>query len=396
MLLLLLLGVGAGLVSTLFPVTPALVHAQSADLIYLRLTASASGSTGISGFAFNSYGGYGVADDEGNAAGRGFRVGGVASSLSLLIWDSVAQEIRVWTPAPFAHPLTSVQVEYGSVYNCEGRGTFYTCTNRAAADAWAAGEEHNVALTFTAAPAPAITPTPSGTGFTIPDVDTRGLPGLYGSADPPKDITLHSSNNDPRGIWSDGTTIWVLDRSDNKLYAYTLATGNRDTDKEFNLSSVSLRDPTGLWGDEDNFWLIQSHTNGGRSESIAPYTYSIDNSGSITATAQNRITLRNTNIFGEWADDLYRDPSDGSFYVSRREEPGDRYRVTKYLADGTEDGETAGGSVLGDLYRSLFSHGGELLWGAETGGGNTNSNVKTITLGRFTSDTAYDIPDVGG
>ena len=33
-----------------------------------------------------------------------------------------------------------------------------------------------------------------------------------GAYDSSKDITLHTDNGDPQGIWSDGTTIWVADR----------------------------------------------------------------------------------------------------------------------------------------------------------------------------------------
>ena len=29
-------------------------------------------------------------------------------------------------------------------------------------------------------------------------------------------------NDDPRGIWSDGTTMWVADKDDNKVYTYAL------------------------------------------------------------------------------------------------------------------------------------------------------------------------------
>ena len=35
----------------------------------------------------------------------------------------------------------------------------------------------------------------------------------------------------PTGIWSDGTTMWVVDRTDRRMYAYTLATGARDTEQ---------------------------------------------------------------------------------------------------------------------------------------------------------------------
>ena len=61
-------------------------------------------------------------------------------------------------------------------------------------------------------------------------------------------------------MWSDGTTIWVADASDDKLYAYTLAGGARDTSKEFALaggtpfSSNNNGAPTGIWSDGTTIW----------------------------------------------------------------------------------------------------------------------------------------------
>ena len=41
-----------------------------------------------------------------------------------------------------------------------------------------------------------------------------------------------AGNDNPQGIWSNGTTMWVADDDDDKLYAYTLATGGRDTARD--------------------------------------------------------------------------------------------------------------------------------------------------------------------
>ena len=41
-----------------------------------------------------------------------------------------------------------------------------------------------------------------------------------GSRDSAKDYTLDSENSNIYGIWSDGTTMWVADNADGKLYAY--------------------------------------------------------------------------------------------------------------------------------------------------------------------------------
>ena len=40
------------------------------------------------------------------------------------------------------------------------------------------------------------------------------------SRDSAKDYSLDSANANPGGIWSDGTTMWVVDSGDDKLYAY--------------------------------------------------------------------------------------------------------------------------------------------------------------------------------
>ena len=60
-----------------------------------------------------------------------------------------------------------------------------------------------------------------------------------------QDLTLHSDNGAPRGIWSDGSTMWVADFSDRKLYAYALADGSRLADKDIALVS-SIYGPR-LW-----------------------------------------------------------------------------------------------------------------------------------------------------
>ena len=48
-----------------------------------------------------------------------------------------------------------------------------------------------------------------------------------------KDITLSTDNGNPKGIWSNGTVMWVSDETDGKIYAYRMppasgATGGSD------------------------------------------------------------------------------------------------------------------------------------------------------------------------
>ena len=78
----------------------------------------------------------------------------------------------------------------------------------------------------------------------------------FGGWTPTKDIhgLLADGIANPTGIWSDGTTMWVVDSRDFKLYAYTLATGARNEDKEFDLDSANLY-PHGLWSDGTTIWV---------------------------------------------------------------------------------------------------------------------------------------------
>ena len=84
-----------------------------------------------------------------------------------------------------------------------------------------------------------------------------------GAYDSSKDITLHTDNGDPQGIWSDETTIWVADSGDDKLYAYALSDGTRQdgtgstTDMEFSLHADNL-DAAGIWSDGTTIWVANS------------------------------------------------------------------------------------------------------------------------------------------
>ena len=76
----------------------------------------------------------------------------------------------------------------------------------------------------------------------------------FGTRDEAKDITLHSDNGVPQGIWSDGDTMWVADWDDDKFYAYVLATGARAESQEFNLIPDNGY-PRDVWSDGMTMWV---------------------------------------------------------------------------------------------------------------------------------------------
>ena len=72
-----------------------------------------------------------------------------------------------------------------------------------------------------------------------------------------KDITLDSANADPTGLWSDGVTIWVADATAGKLFAYTLATLSYDAGKDIVLDSANAN-PTDIWSDGETLWVADA------------------------------------------------------------------------------------------------------------------------------------------
>ena len=78
---------------------------------------------------------------------------------------------------------------------------------------------------------------------------------------PDRDFKLASGNRNPTGIWSNGTTMWVVDRSA-KIYAYNLRTRARDSGRDFNtLKAAGNESPAGIWSDGTTMWVVD-HADG--------------------------------------------------------------------------------------------------------------------------------------
>ena len=68
--------------------------------------------------------------------------------------------------------------------------------------------------------------------------------------------TLYNAgNHSPNGIWSDGTTMWVGDKNDGKIYAYNLDDMSHQPQKDLNVKSESgVFD--GIWSDGEIMWTV--------------------------------------------------------------------------------------------------------------------------------------------
>ncbi len=101
-----------------------------------------------------------------------------------------------------------------------------------------------------------------------------------------RDIELTSGtlvDNSAHGVWSDGDTIWVVHETDNKLFAYDLASGAAQAEDDITAHNDSTSVPTaiytdvdgGLWGDATRIWTVTAnhieHINHAEEVGFVPY-----------------------------------------------------------------------------------------------------------------------------
>ena len=107
-----------------------------------------------------------------------------------------------------------------------------------------------------------------------------------------------AGNDDPRDLWSDGTTMWVSDVVDGKLYAYTMATRTRDSSKDLELHADN-ESPFGIWADDDQMWVLDT-------EKHHIYVYSMATADFGTRLTDDEWALNSVHVGGSpaglWSD----------------------------------------------------------------------------------------------
>ena len=86
---------------------------------------------------------------------------------------------------------------------------------------------------------------------------TQAPPGPFGR-NRSEDLDVSPAADDPKpiGLWSDGATMWVADRDDDKIYAFDAVTGARQADKDLDtLAAAGNSGVNGLWSDGATMWL---------------------------------------------------------------------------------------------------------------------------------------------
>ena len=92
-----------------------------------------------------------------------------------------------------------------------------------------------------------------------PAVGWAQSPGEPFARDPSKDVLTTEFNDSAGALWSDGTTMWVADDYDDKIYAYNLGTKQWDAEKDFDtLEGAGNNSPRGIWSDGTTMWVADS------------------------------------------------------------------------------------------------------------------------------------------
>ncbi len=97
-----------------------------------------------------------------------------------------------------------------------------------------------------------------------------------------QDFRLAVGNGDAKGVWSDGSTMWVVNDGsgdDDRVYAYTVSSKAHDAGNSFDLDSSNAK-PGGVYANADVMWVPD-----GDDDSVYAYTITSGNSyGDVDAS----------------------------------------------------------------------------------------------------------------
>ncbi len=170
---------------------------------------------------------------------------------------------------------------------------------------------------------------------------------------PTKDFnTLQAAGNDrPTGIWSDGTTMWVADddeRGTDKIYAYDMATKERVPTKDFNTLDDAENDhPKAIWSDGITMWVAD-----GSDDKI----YAYDMAAKVRVPTKDFNTLQaagNTYFYGLWSDGTtmwVTDVTDDKIYAynlsTKARDPNNDFNTLQAAGNDSPTGLWADGMTL--------------------------------------------------
>ena len=184
------------------------------------------------------------------------------------------------------------------------------------------------------------------------------------SRDSSKDFDLHSSNSSPLGIWSNAhltsndVTMWVSDVIDNKIYAYKMSDKSRDSSKDFNtLDAAGNHYPQGLFSDGETMWVTD------RTDKDI-YAYNLSTKARDSSKDFSDVTDSSSNPNGIWSDGTTMWVSSQTQHTSSPQSHIRAFTVSTKSRDSSKD------------FTTLHSAGNREPWGIHSDW-TTASTTKT-------------------
>ena len=222
----------------------------------------------------------------------------------------------------------------------------------------------------------------NGTTMWVVDSGTEKL-AAYSATDKTRqasnDVLLHSDNNGPSGLWSNGTTFWVADTQDDKIFAYRVSDGSRDSTKDFDtLDAAGNNAPRGIWSDGTTMWVADRFDDKIYAYQMSDKQRDSDEDFDNLATANDRPTGIWSDGVTMWAANSLNPPKLFAYGLSDKE------------PKATRDFNTI--EVLGSLIITGITSDGVTMWVADTNspeiGGVTSHRSKVFSFNHPASDNA--------
>ena len=185
-----------------------------------------------------------------------------------------------------------------------------------------------------------------------------------------------AGNSNPRGLWSDGTTIWVADASDARIYAYKMSDKTRDPAKDFDtLSAAGNTSPMGIWSDGTTMWTA---------DWLDDKLYAYKMSDKTRDPAKDFDTLSaagNTNPTGIWSDGT-------TMWVADTADRIYAYNTSDKSRNPSEDFDTY--NTIGNRHIQGIWSDGTTMWAADFAGANGISKIYAFNLLSKNRDVAKE------
>ena len=185
-----------------------------------------------------------------------------------------------------------------------------------------------------------------------------------------------AGNSQPRGLWSDGITMWVADASDARIYAYKTVDKTRDPAKDFNtLIAAGNTSPMGIWSDGTTMYVADW-----QDDKLYAYNMS-DKSRNPSEDFNTLSAAGNTNPTGIWSDGT-------TMWVADTADRIYAYNMSDKSRNPSEDFDTY--NTIGNRYIQGIWSDGTTMWAADFAGANGISKIYAFNLSNKNRDVAKD------